>query len=516
MAADVSTKHPDYGKFERIWRKVRDCVAGAEAVKLGRERYLPTLWKQEADEYRNYLTRAVFFEATKRTLKAFEGFVFRKNPDFKLGNLATVIAPFMKDATMTGVSFYDYCKQIVHDVFSIGRSGTLIDWDSPADENRPFLVRYDTEDIINWKYGRVKGQTVLTLLVLYEAVKDDPKSGETEFEHVTIDQWRVYELQRDGAGNAFVLVTIWRRINAGSGAAASMQMTKMNEYTPNRKGLPLQRIPFVFHNVSGDTAELHEVPMEGMAELNLAHYRTSADLENARHMAGSPTPYAVGFAKDNDWILGSTKAWVSDNAQAKCGFLELNGTSLATLDKGIDDKERQMAALGARMLETQNARREAFETVQIRQSGDVGALSELTIMCTQTLSKVLCWVAWWLTVEPTPESMSDKIHVELNSDFVSARLDAPTLTLVLQAFLSTPPAISYHTFFNIMQKGEIIDAEITEPQELAAIQQIIAERAKWAKEAPPGPPAPPPGPPAPGGKDKPPPPGKGQRPPLPA
>ncbi len=215
-------------------------------------------------------------------------------------------------------------------------------------------------------------------------------------------------------------------------------------------------------------------------------------------MAGSPTPYAVGFAKDNDWILGSTKAWVSDNAQAKCGFLELNGTSLASLDKGIEDKERQMAALGARMLESTTSRREAFETVQIRQSGDVGALSELTIMCTQTLSKALCWVAWWLTVEPTPESMSDTIHVELNSDFVSARLDAPTLTLVLQAFLSTPPAISYHTFFNIMQKGEIIDAEITEPQELAAIQQIIAERAKWAKEAPPGPPAPPPGPPAPG------------------
>ena len=117
-------------------------LPGTRAIRKNAFRYVPCLHKQSDPDYVAMVLRCVWLGATGKTLEAFQGFVFRQNPEVEVTD---AMADFMRDCTMTGKTFYDYSKDVVREVESVGRTGTLIDWDSPANEDRPYVVRYDTE-----------------------------------------------------------------------------------------------------------------------------------------------------------------------------------------------------------------------------------------------------------------------------------------------------------------------------------------------------------------------------------
>lgn len=466
----VNTKHPSVSKAEPAWKLVRDVLGGPRTVRAAGEEILPSNHEQPLDDYAKMSKRAIFLGATKRALKAFTGFVFRNNPQF---TAPSFMKPFMDDATMTGKTFYDYCKIVVKEVDAVGRCGSLIEWDDPAKENRAFVMHYKTEDIINWKYKRMNGKTVLALLVLREMsneqyAKDDP--GDDPYENEEVEQYRQYELLPGPENTAFVHVSIWRERVMGKGEKAASDFVMVDQSYPNRRGFPLERIPFVCHNVEGDDLPPGEIPLEDMAEVNCGHFRNSADHEKALHICGSPTLMLAGFDAEQDYYLGSDKAIVTEKSDAKGEYLQLSAESLAALEKAIDKKEEQMAALGARMLEKQSSGRgqaEAYETVAVRQSGETSALMDITIACTQTLSKVMAWVAWWSASrgDDVVEDHAKEAFVELNTDFVSTDMDPTMLTALTSAYMSG--SISEEVYFHKLQQGGIIQSEKTFDEEQA-------------------------------------------------
>ena len=85
MANDVTFTRPEYDAALNRWRLVRDVCKGSEAIKAGKERYLP---KPNPDDksaantarYEDYLKRAVFYNATGRTKHSLVGAAFRTWP----------------------------------------------------------------------------------------------------------------------------------------------------------------------------------------------------------------------------------------------------------------------------------------------------------------------------------------------------------------------------------------------------------------------------------------------------
>jgi len=75
------------------------------------------------------------------------------------------MARFSNDADMLGTSLFGYAKNVVREVLSVGRSGTLVDWEGDF-EQRAFASAYRAEDILNWRVERVNGRSVPTLIVL--------------------------------------------------------------------------------------------------------------------------------------------------------------------------------------------------------------------------------------------------------------------------------------------------------------------------------------------------------------
>ena len=68
----VNATHPEYDASLPAWQRARDVLAGEDAVKAAREKYLPRLDSQSDEEYVSYRKRAAFFNATARTAEEWE------------------------------------------------------------------------------------------------------------------------------------------------------------------------------------------------------------------------------------------------------------------------------------------------------------------------------------------------------------------------------------------------------------------------------------------------------------
>jgi hypothetical protein len=477
----VNSAHPDFDHAFPHWRRCRDAYAGTDAVKAATlangmttgqsafqpgqrmaqcRSYLPQLDGQDAAQYIAYVERALWYGATKRTVQGLTGAIFRKEPTI---DVPESIQSQMDDITMDGdVTLAEFAKKILEELLVVGRVGALVDMSpdavAPADR-RPYWVQYSAEQIINWKTQRVNGKTVLSLVVLEESVDI---ADEDEFEHASETQYRVLKLDEQ----YLYTVEIWKQVTTKDANGKDTQSFELDQaYAPTNMGKRLDFIPFVFFAANGLSSGIDTPPLLDLVDVNLSHYRSTADYEHGLHYTALPTPWITGAPEQSSFSIGPANAWTLTNVDAKVGMLEFTGQGLKPLADAIKEKETKMAALGARLLEAPKAGVEAADTVRLRQSGEQGALASIAATLSQGLTKALGWHASWAGADPAA------VHVEVNKDFFDVEMPAPLLQQLLGALQAG--AISYETFYYNLQKGEIarpgVDAD--EEQKLIESQQ---------------------------------------------
>ena len=62
------------------WQRIRDVLAGDSAIKRAGAKYVPRLDSQTDDEFRAYVERGFFYNATARTLSGYVGMIFWRDP----------------------------------------------------------------------------------------------------------------------------------------------------------------------------------------------------------------------------------------------------------------------------------------------------------------------------------------------------------------------------------------------------------------------------------------------------
>ena len=253
----VQSTHLDYDANLTAWLRARDVIAGEDAVKTAGAKYLPRLDSQTDDEYAAYKTRASFFNASARTADGFVGLIFRRNPTIKIpkntAGVGRALDTFVEDADMLGTSLISYAKNVTNEVVSVGRAGTLVDWEDVS-EKRAYAVMYAAEQIINWRTERVNGCNVLTLVVLKEVIQKPSDKPDT-FQPETVEQIRVLKLVPDASltGNHAIpaadgtqawsyQVEIWQQESKAAGDGnrkrSRTEWTKTETRIPLRLGKP--------------------------------------------------------------------------------------------------------------------------------------------------------------------------------------------------------------------------------------------------------------------------------------
>lgn len=437
----INTQRDDYKAAQSWWQRCRDVYAGSDAVKARRQTYLPKLTGQDDTEYNAYLTRALFYNAMDRTVFGLAGSVFSKEPSVHCPEMCK---EHMKDITLSGTDMATFALGLFMELLKVGRGGVLVDMavrdpKSPQTfEERPYWAFYATEQIIAYDTVYRGGQRILTRVVLKEeTIEPDPKDP-----YVQVKKPRYRELYLDEGGK--YQVQLW--VTQGENKEVFI---KGDLVTPMKRGATLDFIPFVFFGPTGTDVEICKPPLLDLVDVNLSHFRSSADLEHGRHFCGLPTPWTAGAIANNGGPLtiGSGVAWQFQDANGKAGMLEFTGQGLKALEEALRSKEALMAVLGARLLEEKSRVQEAAETVRMRHAGESSVLQMMAEAVSAGLTRCMKWHCSWSGTE------DPDVDVTLNDEFFDQKMSAQEMQALVAMWQAE--AISYETFYHNLQKGGV-------------------------------------------------------------
>lgn len=482
-APNVSYVRPEVVKANQRWKLISDCVEGQDAVKAAKDKYLPV---PDADvggtindaRYDNYIHRAVFYNVTGRTLTGLVGQVFGRDSviEFPAG-----LEAFVEDVGGDGVGIEQQSKKTLEHILSLGRAGLLTDFprtkgavtkaQQDSGEIRPIIKMYKPENIINWRTKRIGAKMVLSLVVLVETM-DVADDG---FETKTITAYRVLRLNER---NEYT-VQVYSE-NTEDGIKTIKE--ELDLVTPrDADGKPFNEIPFTFIGPENNDAKIDAAPLYSMANLNIAHYRNSADYEDACFIAGQPTPVFAGLTEE--WVTNVMKGKVYLGARGgvmlpKGGtaqLLQVQGNSMPK--EAMEHKENQMVAIGAKLVEERSIRRTATEARQ-DEASETSILSSATKNVTAAYNTAIKWALRFI-------KEAGEFKFALNSDFDLSNMTPAERQQLIAEWQSE--AITFTEMRTALKRtriafedDEIAQAEIAEnPPITVAMEQAqeLAEKA---------------------------------------
>jgi hypothetical protein len=449
----INTTRSDYNYYLPIWEKCRHCVEGQERIHLQGQLYLPRLSGQTDEEYWAYVTRALFYNATQRTVDAMTGLIFRKDPIVKV---PTAIIPWLDDIDLNGNSLTTFVENIAEEIEITGGFGLLVEHpevvvedgieitqaQAQAQNIRPFFAKYTVENILNWRVKTINNQKYLHLVVLKETHED--VNEELNVSEVTY--YRVLDLDPETGHYR-------QRVYSLEDDQKTFKQEK--EVYPLMNGQRMNFIPFFRLGPKGITYEIEKPPIIDLVNVNLSHYRTTADLEHGAHFTGLPTAVVTGHSipeGGEPLKIGSANAWVFSEENAKAHYLEFTGTGLGALEKRLEKKEQQMVTLGARMLAPDTNTIEAADTHSIKRQGENSVLASIAYAIESSIEKALQILIAWANVQ-------GEVGYLINKDFVPSKMSSQDLLASFQVYQAGGMAFS--DFIQILQKGEVIDSQRT-------------------------------------------------------
>lgn len=460
----VDTPRQDYLDTKPVWRRLRDTYNGRDAVLKAGNIYVPDLKGLEAGQNKNYRARGNFYNCVKRTVHGLTGLLYQKAPEVEFPKSE---AEFLTDVTLTNITFEMFAVEAGREAMLMGRFGILVDMPAEGSTyNRPYLCSYKAEDIVNWRTERINGDQVLQMVVLREKVEVvDPKD---EFKITAVDQYRVCEV----ANQVYTQKLYRYQDKVGS---IGKEWTQFGAtLIPVRRGASLDFIPFVFTGAQHATAELADPPLTDLADVNLGHWRNSVDYEYGLHLVALPTPWVSGAknaSQDGPMKIGPSVVWELE-LQGSAGMLEFSGAGLDAIVAAMDEKKKQMAVIGARMLEDVPIVDETATAVVIRRSGENASLRTVANAVEQALTFVLQIVVWWQTTVDSPNDAD--AWVELNKEFFDVKISASDVTAALGALQAGE--MSFETWWNLLTTGGWGREGINATAEKEAIKKDQAEK----------------------------------------
>lgn len=427
--------HRSYHDRRLEYDKIRDVIEGEDRLKKQGTIYLPQPDGLTQNQYTRYLTGASFYAVAERTLRGLVGAATRNAPVIEL---PPRLEPMRDTATFDGNSITTLIEDALREVLSVGRYAMVLDYpaDGASPASAPFVATFDAEHILDHRSSLVDGRQKLTYLRLHEDNEDLLDTGVEQHMVLTLDP--VYTVRR-------FHVTRNKQDQ-------SVEEQEIHEpITPTVNGSTLFDIPAVIVSPYNLKADTEKSPFLDLVNVNLAHWRVSADYYWSLFLTSQPTPWVAGNLNEKQvpTQIGSGAFWVLPEG-ATAGMLEFTGAGIAAQKTALDDLTSQMASLGARMVHSGKGRNETEGTASLRVKDELSLLHSSVAMVEAGLMKLLRIAAEW-----TQPNTADDVRIFLHRDFVSSQMDPATLTALIKAY--TAGAISHDTFLMNLKKGELMD-----------------------------------------------------------
>lgn len=422
------------------WKKCRAFIEGRSMV-TAPDGYIRKLPGHDDETFKAFREVANFLNATARTVEAFSGMVFRKKPQAEWPNGFEEVAD---DVTRAGHSARQFSKELVEEVISVGWVGVLVDH-PPAQEgasqadaeragHRPYARLYAAETILEVR-ERVQGSDrVIDRVRLAETrTVPDPKD---EFKETKIERVRVLDMDEG-------------RYRQRIFEKPNKEWELIEEVYPLIAGATLKAIPFRAFSANGHVASPPKPPLLDLVEVSCSHVNSSCLLEWGQMWTANPTPCFVNLdLKEGETVALGSSSGLRFNKEGTAFFLEFTGAGLDSIRTAMEDKRRDMATLGARMLMEERKQVEAAETAQIHRAGESSVLASIAGSVGEGVEWVLQWLAQW------GGRGEVEVSYKLNTDYMPMPLSPQELMALMAAWQGG--AISREDLFARLQRGEVI------------------------------------------------------------
>lgn len=434
---------------------VRDVLGGTLRLRaLGKE-YLPSFPKEDEKIYKARLRASVLFNATKRTLKAFSGMIFRK--EIEVGDdVHERIVPHLDNIDLTGRDLDTFARANFEDAEADGHACIFVDMqppvegaESPIDEEaaglRPYWVTIRKQDILAFDTELRGGVTVLTGLRYHETSTE--RNGFTEHEvHRIREYWLDIEQEEGGEAQQVVRYRIWRLKEDVEYPGEAGDWDREGE---DKKMVGRSTIPLAV-TYTGRTGYMEsDPPLLDLALENIKHYQTDSDNQNLARTAKVQTLVITGESKDNvhSVAIGPGNAIVLEDSDSDAKWIGADGSSFSVFLDDLDNIEKRMAIMGLSMLMSDTRAAETAASKRIDKSESDSQLAASAKSLEAALNHALKLHAEWLDIE-------DGGHVGVNTDFETEPLSAEHFREFRE--LWGERGISWDSLMAILNAGDVM------------------------------------------------------------
>jgi hypothetical protein len=450
--------------------KVRAFVSGEVGA------YVRRLGGHSNDDYASFQEWAYYLPAVPRTLDAFAGLVMTPEP--LVSDAPPAFDPFLADLTTDGEPFQRVAYTAVEEVSATGRYCLLVDYpdvagaadltrlDAERAGLRPFVKGYAWEDILAVRSEVVGGVRRLTHVRLLERIEE---RGATEWETDIIEHVRVLDLFKGRYRVRVFRETTEKARNTQAGAWEQVGADRF----PQMNGAAMTYIPAVVIGPNSlDPSIIAKPPLLELVNVSESHLNDSALRQWALKWCGCPTlvisglidsggddPTPIRFGSSTAIVLG-------ENGSAQ--LVTMSGEGVGALKESMEEKRRDMAAIGARILADESGAQIATETARIQRAGEHSVLAGIANSVADGLTQVLRWVAEWAKIN-APE-----IAVTLNTDFLPKGLQPGELAEWSAGLQNGTMPLA--VFMEHLKSRGVIDPQMTEADWQAGIDETMIDR----------------------------------------
>lgn len=406
----VKNPNAEYMANVGKWRKVRDAVSG------NMKHYLRNVGATEADKkygeqrQREYEDGAIVYNFTRRTLAGMVGSVMRKDPEQTFPKEMDYLK---ENADGSGVGLWQHAQDTLMEIDAVGRGGLLVDApavsaatmaEQNAGQLNPVIAFYTAENIISWRLKRVGSINKVVMLVLRETYEYVDEAD--EFTTYIAQQYRVLDI--DENGNYRQRLYRFDRTDSLVG--------EVENFYPQLRNVPKGEIPFTFVGSSNNDATVDDPPLLPLAELNIGHYRNSADNEENLFVVSQAmlivapsekfNPEQWEAANPNGVKFGARRGVnVGPGGDAKL----IQAAATNALDTALTKKEQQAIQIGAQLITpTQQI---TAESARLQRGADTSVMATIARNVSKAYEDCLKWVAQMM-------GLPDKgIEFKLNMEF---------------------------------------------------------------------------------------------------
>lgn len=413
MSNDVSvrTKHRDWNYHYAKWKKVRNAIAGDLITYLRNVGLNEPDKKYGEERQHEYEQGAICYNFTKRTLSGMVGSVMRKDPE---QIIPTELEYLLKNCDGSGVGLWQHAQDTLMEIDSVGRGGLLVDAPetgaaTAAEQNagllNPVIAFYTAENIINWRLQRFGSVNRVVMVVLRETWEYFEPGN--EFETKCGEQYRVLDLDENGKYRQ----RIFRFKEAGGDSEP------VEEIYPQLGAQLEGKIPFTFIGASNNDASVDDAPLLPLAELNIGHFRNSADNEESSFVVGQPTLFIYPgeqmslqtFQEANpNGIKFGSRTGHNLGAGGSAQLIQAAENNLAK--QNMLDKEQQAIQIGAQLITpTQQI---TAESARLQRGADTSVMATIARNVSMAYTEAMQWVAAMMGLREGTE-----IEFKLNMEF---------------------------------------------------------------------------------------------------